>query len=98
MHNLENLLEICTKNNRICPKPKHWIKLSDAIGMSDPNVDELTPLILAGWAYSDDEAKQERLTKQVEFAISQPESISNKFIEVLVSIEEDGWHHSNDAS
>lgn len=94
MHSLENLLEICTRNNRICPKPKYWIKLSDAIGMSDPNVDELTPLILAGWTYSDDETKQERLVKQIKFALAQPESVRDKFIEVLLSIDEDGWHHS----
>jgi|688.fasta_scaffold1282092_2 hypothetical protein len=95
MHTLENLLEVCTKNNRICPKPKYWIKLSDAIGKYKPN-DDLTPLILAGWTYSDDEMKQERLIKQVEFALTQPDGMRDKFIEVLLSIAEDDWHHSKE--
>jgi hypothetical protein len=92
MHSLENLLEVCTKNNRICPKPDFWMKLSDTIGKNKPN-DELTPLILAGWVYSDDETKQERLIKQIKFALAQPGSVRDKFIEVLLSIDEDDWHH-----
>jgi hypothetical protein len=94
MHNLENLLEVCTKNNRICPKPDVWMKLSDTIGKNKPN-DDLAPLVLAGWIYSDDETKQDRLIMQVKFALAQPYGIRDKFIEMLLSIEEVNWHHKN---
>ena len=92
MKTLEELLELATQNNRICPKPDYWMKLSDAIGKNKPN-DELTPLILAGWVYSEDEDKQERLMKQIHFAYTQPDPIRDKFIKVLCSLTEDNWHH-----
>lgn len=92
MKTLDQLILISTQDNRVCPKPKYWIKLSEAIGKNKPN-DELTPLILNGWVFSDDEAKQERFLKQVKYAFTQSESVQNKFIEILLSMDEDSWHH-----
>lgn len=92
MKTLEEVVVLATQNNRICPKPKYWMKLSDAIGKNKGN-DELTPLILGGWA-CEDEFKQERLLKQIHYAFTQIDQVRDKFIKVLESIDEDGWHHS----
>lgn len=86
------LLKIATQNDRICPTPQSWMKLSEVIGKNKPN-DELTPLILNGWAFSSDEEKQERLIKQINYAYTQPEEVRDRFIRVLCSIRESDWHH-----
>ena len=92
MKTLEQLVEIATQNNRICPKPTPWLRLCAVIGKDKPN-DELTPLILGAWD-SEDEDKQARLIKQIHYAYTQSDQIRDRFIKVLESIDEDGWHHS----
>ena len=91
---LEELLEYCKQNERVCPQPTHWntmwnkLKNKKQIGNGwEPPL----PLILAAWWVAPAMSKQFRLVEHLKWASKegQLEDIKN----FLYNLKEENWFH-----
>ena len=69
MKSKEEIKDYVISSCYICPKPDKWVELSKIIDTAVGG-NPLTPLVLAGWNFSSDSAKQERLFHQIDYAFS----------------------------
>jgi hypothetical protein len=82
---------------RICPNPKLWAKvhaaLKDYAGskLCDPPTPPV-PLILAGWAYSSDLAKQQRWIETERWALQ------NGCEDIVRSVSSDDFYYVSEIS
>ena len=93
---LDDLLAYVRAESRICPMPQHWDRLWKMLPRcpqyarpSEPHA----PLILAGWTYSTNADKAERLAYHIRWAHEREafEAVNT----YLRSLPADAWHHSN---
>ena len=88
---IENLIKFINSNGYICPNPDKWIALSQIIGVAVGG-NPLTPLVLAGWNFSSDFEKKQRLLAQIEYAYSLDDSLRDKFIKFIHDFNDNDWH------
>ena len=94
---LQDLLNFCRENNRVCPNPIEWNKLWEALPgrkrvgsrWSPP-----LPLILAAWWEASDGEKCRRLEQQIRWAYEH--QVFEKVDKIIRSLSEDQWYHSDD--
>ena len=94
---LDDLLNYCSSNGRVCPIPDKWNSLWKLLSkdLDSQSVFKLgPPLILAAWHESTDQEKLLRLKEQLVYAdhkglIDQVESFLHK-------LNETHWYHSGD--
>jgi hypothetical protein len=97
MNTLEELIQYCKDNDRVCPQPQlwneMWNKLKDkkqiGAGWEPP-----LPLILAAWYVSPDSSKQFRLVQHLNWADSHGQL--KEISDFLISLTEEQWFHTND--
>jgi hypothetical protein len=65
MSELEELLQFCRADGRVCPTPQRWAELFEKITRSAGRSDIPKPLILAAWWHTSDSEKRERLALQL---------------------------------
>lgn len=95
---LNELLQFVREESRVCPMPIPWNTLwkmlpgcPEYAGQSEPHA----PLILAGWMYSTDADKANRLAYHVRWAHEHGALAAvNSY---LRSLSVDSWHHSDPA-
>ena len=87
---LENLINYCKENDRICPMPTFWLELFDTL-KNKKHKEPSVPLILAAWFDTPAILKQLRLFEHIEWAEKngQIEEVS----EYLRDLKEDQWYH-----
>ena len=91
---LDELVEFCTDENRVCPLPRHWHKLwvmlpnrkPRGVGWEPP-----LPLILAAWEASDS-AKRARLKVHLEWASSN--GVLEKLL-IYLALSDDDWYYQD---
>lgn len=74
----------------VCPSPSEWMALADIIG-TNMGGHHANPLILAGWNFTDDVQKRNRVRHQIDYAEQLGESTFQKFDDYLRSIPDAGW-------
>jgi hypothetical protein len=97
INTLEELIQYCKDNDRVCPQPQlwneMWNKLKDkkqiGVGWEPP-----LPLILAAWYVSSDSSKQFRLVQHLNWADSHGQL--KEISDFLISLTEEQWFHTND--
>ena len=95
---IDDLLAYVRAEGRVCPMPQHWDKLWKILpgcpqyaGQSEPH----GPLILAGWMYSTNADKAERLAYHIRWAL---EHEAFEAVNIyLRSLPVDAWHYSGAA-
>ena len=95
MTNKESLIAFVSSEGRVCPLPQEWMMLSKIIGKNAPG-HRLAPLILAGWEFSSDAQKRERLIAQIEYAHCQSVDVANEFSRLLYSFDDVQWHKGSE--
>jgi hypothetical protein len=75
----------------VCPNPTEWMALADIIG-TNMGGHHANPLILAGWNFTDDEQKRNRVRHQIDYAETLGEATFEKFEDYLRSIPKAGWY------
>ena len=65
MSELEELLEFCRIDGRVCPTPQRWAEVFEKIASSAGRSEIPPPLILAAWWHTSDSEKRERLALQL---------------------------------
>lgn len=92
---MDNLLEFCTSNKRVCPKPNKWSELFKLLKNKKQNSDggwtPSLPLILAAWYDASASDKQLRFKEHIQWAIDHDQT--EEVQEYLNSIKEDEWVH-----
>lgn len=91
MTQIEQLITYVTSENRICPNPIEWDRVSRIIDVSRPG-HKCVPLILAGWAFSSDQQKRDRVIDQIKFAQSMGEDVLQKFAQSLYELKKEDWY------
>jgi hypothetical protein len=91
----KQLLTYASSGGRVCPNPDEWMALSDIIGMNAPGK-RLVPLILAGWAFSSDADKRDRVMEQIEYAFSLDPLVTERFCQYLESLKPGRWYVGNE--
>lgn len=92
------LLEYCRANGRVCPKPWKWHELWLLLPNRRPvglTWQPLPPLILAGWDFSSDWEKAERLAYHITWA--EQHGQLDKVDRFLRGLEEREWYHGEKA-
>ena len=93
---LRDILEFCRRNNRVCPMPPEWNsiwkllpkrKRVGSMGWKPP-----LPLILAGWLYTTDSEKRQRLEMHIRWAYEH--HVFDRVSTFIRSLSEKQWHHS----
>ncbi len=82
---------ICTRDNRICPRPISWDQLWQMLPNPSQSPDLMNPLILGGWWYSTDEQKKGRLDHHLQWA--RDYNVLDAIKEFLEGLTEEQWHH-----
>jgi hypothetical protein len=95
MDQVEELILYVSSNNRVCPNPLEWDGVSRIIGAAQPG-HKCVPLILAGWAFSSDEQKRDRVIEQIRFAHSLGEDIFSAFSKALYGLKEEEWCYGSE--
>ena len=88
---VEELISYVSSKNRICPNPVEWDAVSKIIGAAKPG-HKCTPLILAGWAFSSDVQKRDRLIQQIKFSQSLGEDVFERFAQSLYNLKKEDWY------
>lgn len=91
MDQIDELIDYVKSGNKICPNPVEWDRVSRIIGAAKPG-HKCVPLILAGWAFSSDKQKRDRVIEQIKFAHSLGESFFDKFAQSLYELKNEDWH------
>jgi len=94
---LDDLLEYCRSNNRVCPQPRKWQELYELLPARrqvGAGYVPSAPLILGAWWHSSDAAKQERLRLHIHWAAEHGafEEV-NRFLRQL---DDRDWHHQGE--
>ena len=91
---VEEVMEYCRANNRICPMPKQWNTLWKML----PGSDRVTsgfrpplPLILGSWHDSTPDMKMRRLTEHIQWAITHHAIVP--IVGYLYGLSEEDWLH-----
>jgi hypothetical protein len=92
---LEELLDLCTRNNRVCPHPPKWAKLweiiiehkKEGVRWNPPR-----PMILARWWDSTAAEKRACLKQHIRWA--HEHDILEKIDNFIRNLSEDDWYHS----
>ena len=92
---LEELLEICSRNDRVCPHPPAWTGLWEIIigrknegGCESPR----RPMILAEWWDTTAEEKRACLEQQIRWACEH--GILEEVDNFIRNLSEGDWYHS----
>jgi hypothetical protein len=89
MNELEELLEFCRTDGRVCPMPQKWAELFEKITNSAGRSEIPPPLILAAWWHTSDSEKRERLALQLR-CISDASAL-REIESFLTSLRHDEW-------
>lgn len=92
----EELLQECTKNNRICPIPLIWNELYQLAIEANCNLHEppQLPLILGAWWDTSDAAKAARFIQLIQW--SAQHQLSDVLWAYLGLLQESEWHHADE--
>ncbi len=88
---VDDLISYVSSDGRICPNPVEWNRVSRIIGVAQPG-HQCVPLILAGWAFSSDLQKRERLIAQIKFAQTLGEEQFEIFSQALCRLKKEDWY------
>lgn len=91
MTQIEDLITYVTSENKICPNPIEWDRVSRIIGVAQPG-HECVPLILAGWAFSSDLQKRNRVISQIKFAQALGDEVFENFSQALYKLKKEEWY------
>lgn len=91
MNQVEELISYVCSDGRICPNPIEWDGVSRIIGAAQSG-HKYVPLILAGWTFSSDLQKRQRLIEQIEFAQSLGEKQFENFSQALYQLKKEDWY------
>jgi len=83
---VDDLISYVSSDGRICPSPVEWDRVSRIIGVAKPG-HQYVPLILAGWAFSSDLQKRQRLIAQIKFAETLGEEQFESFSQALYRLK-----------
>ena len=70
---VEEVMEYCRANSRICPMPQQWNRLWEMLPGSDRVTSGLrppSPLILGSWRESSPNMKMRRLAEHIQWAVN----------------------------
>jgi hypothetical protein len=94
MITVDQVVDVATKNSRVCPQPQKWQQLYDLLpnkkrkGASwEPSL----PLILAAWWDTPAMSKILRLREHIEWA--EAHGVLEQVYAFLQSLPEKDWHH-----
>jgi hypothetical protein len=91
---VEDILEYCRANNRICPMPQQWNKLWEILPGSSRITSGLQPpppLILGSWNDSTADMKMKRLAEHIQWAVSHHAIVP--VVAYLYGLAEEDWLH-----
>ncbi len=91
MKSVEDLIKYVTSNGKVCPNPIEWDRISRIIGVAKPG-HECVPLILAGWTFSSDIQKRERLISQINYAKLLDEDTFRLFSDAIYALGVNDWY------
>lgn len=97
MDTLLQIIELCERENRVCPKPVKWNDLWNLLKNKIRNGNSWIPslpLILAAWDFTSDFSKKERLDEHLKWAEEQNQL--DEIFQYLSSLNESDWHHKNE--
>ncbi len=88
---VDDLISYVSSGGRICPNLVEWDRVSRIIGVAKPG-HQYVPLILAGWAFSSDLQKRQRLIAQIKFAETLGEEQFESFSQALYRLKKEDWY------
>jgi len=91
---VEEVMEYCRANNRICPMPKQWNKLWKMLpgsGRVTSGFRPPSPLILGSWYDATPDMKIERFTEHIQWAVNHHSIVS--VVGYLYGLAEEDWLH-----
>jgi hypothetical protein len=94
---ISDLLDYCTLNNRVCPKPMFWIQLWQLLidrKKSDTEWQFSGPPIRAAWWNTADSKKQARFSDHINWACQY--GLFEEVDQYIRSLPENQWHHLNE--
>lgn len=94
---LESVLELTRKNNRVCPQPMKWQEMYEKLPAKKrvgSGWEPALPLILAAWWDTPALSKMVRFTEHIEWAAAH--GCLEEIHSFLSSLSEDQWHHVGD--
>ena len=92
---LKELLEICSRNYRVCPHPAEWERLWKMILARKRKGERSSPprpLILAAWCETSIGEKRDRLRQHIRWAYEH--DIFEKVDSFIRNLSEEQWYHS----
>lgn len=92
---IADLKAYVTANGRVCPVPDHWVRIWESLPVRVQNRAG-APLILAGWAFSNNSQKQARVLAQIELAAEH--GALDIIDRAFRKLPESAWHHESDPS
>ena len=95
---LEDLLDICTRNDRVCPHPPEWARLWEIIvGHKQEGVrwNPPRPMILALWW--DTTAAEKRACLEQHLRWAHEHGLLEKIDIFIRNLSEDHWYHSKNS-
>ena len=95
MNSVEDLILYVKSDKRVCPNPSEWDQISQIIGAAKPG-HKCVPLILAGWAFTSDQQKRDRLIEQIHHAIYLGEDIFQTFAQAIYDLEKEDWYYADE--
>jgi hypothetical protein len=94
MTDLDSVLELAQKNDRVCPRPMKWQEMYEML-LSTRRIgsgwEPALPLILAAWSDTPAPLKMMRLREHIEWAAAH--GCLDEIRWFLASLSEDQWHH-----
>lgn len=91
---VDDVMEYCRANYRICPMPQQWNKLWEILpgkGRVASGRQPPLPLILDSWHDTTPDMKMERLTEQIQWAVKHHAIVP--VIGYLYGLAEEDWLH-----
>jgi hypothetical protein len=92
---VDEILEYCRCENRVCPVPEYWnqlYRLLPETRQGGSGWEPPLPLILAAWHHTTDSDKQERLKQHIRWA--HDHGALSRIAKCLTSLREEQWHHA----
>ena len=96
---VEELIEYCIKDSKVCPLPRSWIKVMEIIEYDKQprNVQKtIKCLVFQGWSWSNTESKRKVFHNQIKFAGLWSYNSEKVFYELknfLTNLSEEEWHY-----
>lgn len=97
MNELDALLVYCTSEGRVCPIPREWARIWQALPPRRTNDrasggwEPASPLILAAWHHATDAQKRDRLREHILWA--QDHDAYGKIDTMLRELAPEEWHY-----